>query len=57
MHVHVFPYSYSYSLTINAHTYLFRRVMFDRSAQFPAMEDQLHQEFHELRRKGVKVKG
>lgn len=33
-----------------------RRVKFDRSGEFPAMEEQLHTEFRELRRKGLKVK-
>ena len=36
--------------------FCFRRVKFDRRSQFPAMEEQLHKEFRELRRKGVKVK-
>ena len=30
---------------------------FDRRAEFPTMEEQLHKEFRELRRKGFKVKG
>ena len=34
-----------------------RRVKFERSAEFPVMEEQLHKEFRELRRRGVKVKG
>ena len=36
--------------------FCFRRVKFDRRSQFPAMKEQLHIEFRELRRKGVKVK-
>ena len=35
----------------------YRRVKFERSAKFPAMEEQLHKEFRELRRRGIKVKG
>ena len=35
----------------------FRRVKFDRRGEHPAMEEQLHKEFRELRRKGMKVKG
>ena len=34
-----------------------RRVKFERNAEFPAMEEQLHKEFRELRRRGIKVKG
>lgn len=30
---------------------------FERSAEFPAMEEQLHKEFRELRQRGIKVKG
>ena len=30
---------------------------FDRQAKYPAMEEQLHKEFRELGRKGIKVKG
>ena len=33
-----------------------RRVKFDRRAEYPEMEEQLHAEFRELRRKGLKVK-
>ena len=31
--------------------------MFIRSAQFPLMEEQLHAEFQQLRRRGIKIKG
>ena len=37
--------------------YVYRHVKFERSAEFPAMEVQLHKEFRELRRRGIKVKG
>ena len=30
---------------------------FDRTGEHPAMEEQLHTEFRELRRRGMKVKG
>ena len=30
---------------------------FDRSAKFPELEEKLHSEFCEQRRKGIKVKG
>ena len=33
------------------------RVKFERSAEFSAMEEQLHKEFRELRQRGIKVKG
>ena len=36
---------------------VYRRVMFDRQAKFPEMEEKLHKEVRELRRKGIKVKG
>ena len=34
-----------------------KRVMFIRSAQFPLMEEQVHAEFRQLRRRGIKIKG
>ncbi len=34
-----------------------RRVKHKRSGEHPAMEEQLHTEFRELRRKGIKIKG
>ena len=30
---------------------------YERSGEHPAMEEQLHTEFRELRRKGIKIKG
>ena len=36
---------------------VYRRMTFDRQAKFPEMEEKLHKEFRELRRKGIKVKG
>ena len=36
---------------------VYRRVTFDWQAKFPEMEEKLHKEFRELRRKGIKVKG
>lgn len=37
--------------------YVYRRLKFERSAEFPAMEAQLHKEFRELRQRGITVKG
>ena len=34
-----------------------KRVTFNRSAQFPLMEEQLHSEFRQLRRRGIQLKG
>ena len=34
-----------------------KRVMFIRSAQFSLMEVQVHAEFRQLRRRGIKIKG
>ena len=38
------------------HNNVCRRVKFERSAEYPDMEECLHKEFRELRRKGLKVK-
>ena len=34
-----------------------KRVQFERTSQYPAIEDTFYKEYHNLRQKGIKIKG
>lgn len=44
-------------IEIPSYLYFCRRVKYEKKGEYPEMEEKLHQEFVQLRRRGIKVKG